>query len=513
MKKTKLLLCLLLLCCLALFAACTTEEGTPTGSDTETGDLTSGTESETEADTADPCENGHAYQSVVTDPTTIADGYTTHTCSVCGDSYVDSYVPATGSVGLAYEVNPDGTTCTITGMGTCTDTEVGIPANMDGYSVTSIGAAAFSNCRSLTSVTIGNGVMNISKQAFYGCSRLTSITIPDSVISIDNWAFGYCNSLEHITIPNRVTSIGDYAFSYCNSITSITIPQSVTDIGNAVFFGCKSLISISVEDDNSNYVSIDGNLYSKNRKILIQYAVGKATETFEILPSVTDIEYGAFVYCLNLTSVIIPNSVTSIGEGAFFGCTKLTSLTLPKSVTNIGKSAFDNCNGLMNITVEMGNPVYHSAGNCLIETESNVLLVGCQNSIIPTDGTITSIGKAAFRDCTSLTSITIPDSVISIGDYAFEGCTSLTSITISDSVTSIGSSALEGCTSLTSITFPGSVTSIGEWAFLGCSSLKNITFEGTVEQWNSVSKGTAPFDSVPAREVVCSNGTVALNKS
>ena len=83
---------------------------------------------------------------------------------------------------------------------------------------------------------------------------------------------------------------------------------------------------------------------------------------------------------------------------------------------------------MTSITVEQGNVVYHSAGNCIIVTASKTLIAGCKNSIIPNDGSVTSIGDYAFYDCGGLTSITIPDSVTSIGRSAFEDCSGLTSI-------------------------------------------------------------------------------------
>ena len=88
---------------------------------------------------------------------------------------------------------------------------------------------------------------------------------------------------------------------------------------------------------------------------------------------------------------------------------------------------------------------------------------------------VTNIGKHAFSECTSLTSITIPDSVTNIGNHAFSGCTALTSITIPDSVTNIGDIAFYKCTSLTSITIPNGVSNIGDYVFYECTSLKSIT--------------------------------------
>ena len=212
-----------------------------------------------------------------------------------------------------------------------------------------------------------------------------------------------------------VTSIGDRAFYDCDYLTSITIPNSVTSIGDR-----------------------------------------------------------AFERCSGFTSITIPNSVTSIGNYAFYWCYNLTSVTIGNSVTSIGEGAFERCSGLESIVVDAGNTKYDSRENCnaIIETESNTLIAGCKNTIIP--NSVTSIANYAFSGCYGLTSVVIPNSVTSIGDGAFAGCSGLTSVTIGNSVTSIGDYAFEGCSGLTSITIGNSVTSIGERALANCENLADV---------------------------------------
>ena len=324
-------------------------------------------------------------------------------------------------------------------------------------SVTSIDYCAFSDCTSLTNIKIPDSVTSIDGYAFYGCTSLTSIEIPNSVISIGNYAFYNSTSLTSIEIGDTVTSIGDRAFSDCTSLTKVVIGISETSFDEYVFYGCMSLTSIEVDTNNQRYKSIDGNLYSKDGKTLVQYAIGKEETSFTIPDSVTNIGDYAFASCTSLTSIEIPDSVISVGESVFNGCTSIKSVVIGDSVTSIGDSVFFGCTSLVSIEIP---------------------------------DSVTSIDGYAFYGCTSLTSIEIGDTVTSIGNYAFYGCTSITSIEIPDySVTSIGGGAFENCTSLKRIVIPNSVTKIGAYAFRGCKSLiiycKTISMPaGWDSRWN-----------------------------
>lgn len=215
-----------------------------------------------------------------------------------------------------------------------------------------------------------------------------------------------------------VTQIASSAFEHCENLTSVTIPDSVTSIGDT-----------------------------------------------------------AFNFCYLLESITIPSSVTEIGDYAFYLCTSLTSVTIPEGVTSIGEGVFSLCDDLTSLTVAEGNPVYHSAGNCIIETASKTLVAGCKASVIPADGSLTSIGEYAFFWCTNLINISIPGGVTSIGYQAFAGCENLQSVSIPSSVTSIGNYAFYGCIRLETLSIPSSITSIGKYAFNHCDNLTSVVFE------------------------------------
>ena len=158
--------------------------------------------------------------------------------------------------------------------------------------------------------------------------------------------------------------------------------------------------------------------------------------------------------------------VTDIGEDAFYNCRSLISVSIPSNITSIGKGAFANCSSLTSITVDAGNAVYDSRENCnaIIKTATNMLVSGCQNTVIP--NSVTSIGDRAFQNCGGLTSINIPSGTTYIGNDAFYGCSGLTSVVIPSGVTGIGYNAFWGCSGLTSVTcWAESAPSLGSDVF------------------------------------------------
>ena len=191
------------------------------------------------------------------------------------------------------------------------------------------------------------------------------------------------------------------------------------------------------------------------------------------ITTLTSIGDNVFRSCTSLTSITLPNSVTSIGYAVFYWCTSLTSITIPDSVTSIGGSAFYACMVLLNVIIPnifITITTLSSISLQLYQLLPSILLSNLNNLLL----NLTSIPANLFSNCTSLTSVTIPNSVISIGENAFRSCNSLTSMTIPNSVTSIGATAFYFCSGLTSLTIPDSVTSIGANAFYACGLLLNV---------------------------------------
>ena len=275
---------------------------------------------------------------------------------------------------------------------------------------------------------IVNGKVTITACKDYASGELS---IPSkiegySVTSIGDWAFECCEKLTNISIPDSVTVIGEHAFDSCLSLESITIPDSVTDIGEGAFESCKKLKGVTIPN------------------------------------SITTISFMTFAFCDSLTYVIIPEGITNIENFAFHFCYSLEKIAIPSTVKSIGEE-FSGCKNLKSITVDKNNPIYDSRNNCnaVIETATNTLLFGCQNTKIP--DSIKIIGSSAFEGCENLENITIPSGVKTISNFAFAYCTGLRGITISDSVSNI-----DYC------------------AFTYCNNLTDVYYNGTKKQWNNI---------------------------
>lgn len=148
--------------------------------------------------------------------------------------------------GLDYEINADGVTCTITGMGVCRDKNVVIPEYIDGYQVTAIGKMAFWSQIGITSVTMPNSIISIGLSAFEDCEQMKHISLSSSLESIGVHAFHNCKSLTNIYLPDSLKSISGGAFSECESLTEIVVPECVTTISAGIFRRCNNLMAVGL---------------------------------------------------------------------------------------------------------------------------------------------------------------------------------------------------------------------------------------------------------------------------
>ena len=351
---------------------------------------------------------------------------------------------------------------------------INIPQN-----VTNIGVSAFLSCKSLTSITIPSGVTSIKTATFAYCTSLKSIELPDHLVSIEGSAFAICTSLKSVVIPAEVTSVGFHAFAACTSLESVAIPMSVISVGDRAFDGCTSLKAVfakegvplelaSVPSDAAKiYYKVEDQSYLSIIKAHTGTQAG--IECIEIPKTIGGLDVRvikeeAFKNCGNIKNVILPDSITEIQNGAFQGCTALESINIPVGITSIGDYAFEDCTALKSVVIPQSvtNIGYAAFSRC-------DKLVSID---IPMG--VSMISNHTFENCISLTAINIPTSVRQIGDESFMGCTALESIDIPEGVTSVGQRAFMHCTALESAALPDSLTEIKAGAFQDCTALKSI---------------------------------------
>lgn len=299
-------------------------------------------------------------------------------------------------------------------------------------------------------------VVAIGRSAFANCTNLTEITIPNTVTSIGANAFEHCESLAGITISSSVESIGASAFNYCTSLSSVNIPATVLSIGRDPFEKCYGLTSITVDNANPYYSSADGVLFNKYKTELKCCPAGK-TGSYTVPSTVTSLAYAAFSNCTQIEDVILPDGLESIGQYAFYDCQNMESIIIPESVYSIANGAFGNCDNTLTIYCETCTDPYSWEedwngwnGGCNVNwaygawslSEDGVLTISkdinfssanyypwysIKNSIksVVVEEGVATIGYRAFRSCSNLETVTLPNTITYIHRFAFHGCSGL----------------------------------------------------------------------------------------
>ncbi len=312
-----------------------------------------------------------------------------------------------------------------------------------------------------------------------------------TVTAVGDQAFRDNYTIVSVTIPNTVTNIKSNAFRCCKNLESVVIPSSVTTIGEGPFCESNSLTAIYVDEDNANFVSIDGVVYSTDMKRLVQYPCAKSDTAFVVPNGVERIEYGSFSSCPNLKSLVLSNTVKTIRWWAICGCGKMDSIVIPISVTSIESDGIRYCKNLTIYCEAESEPTgWSSAWNYDDRPVVWGYSSGNQNNNEETPDSdftfkIIDNNSAEVTGYTGTeTAITIPQkveidgneyTVTSIGNKAFEGNDKLTAVVIPNTVTTIGDNAFSGCTELDSIVIPNSVENISSTAFVASEGTCGLT--------------------------------------
>ena len=318
-------------------------------------------------------------------PTCTAEGYQRDVCTLCGRTASETIYPATGHTvereAVSATCGKDGyvhETCAVCGEEL---SHTLLPATGHLYGETGVctgcGIPAGDPIEDFTYTLMGAGVM---------------IT-------------GYKGSNTRVVIPSHfkgapVLRIGDNAF-LSKPVETVVLPSTLVEIGKFAFEACTSL------------------------------------EEVVIPPSVRKIDQGAFAGCSALKVLYLGDGLEILESAAFAGCTSLTAVTLPAKLKTLAPGAFAHCTALTSLSVEAGNPVYKAEGNCILEKETGILLMGCVASRIPADGSVKAIAQSAFEGLTELTALHLPEGLVSIGAYAFRG-TGLIALTIPGTVEAVG---------------------------------------------------------------------------
>lgn len=363
-------------------------------------------------------------------------------------------------------------------LGTRVKTVTGFAGHIDLKSIiipataSVIGNAAFKDCTGLYEIDIPDSIQSIEDYAFAGCDRLISVNFGSGLSRIGGNAFEGCTGFTEFEIPDRVTSLGGYAFKDCsqdlklmisydllmkspqNKSGNIILKGNPSAVANSAFQNCVDLRSIVIPE---SVVEI-GSLAFSGCTSLSQITFGQ---------DVNSIGQGVFAGTL-ISSFTIPSKVMNLPARTFEGCRKLLNVDLGESITSIGDSAFENCSSLESVIIP--NSVTSIGSRAFIGTWMDEVTIGKG---------VKSIGSYAFAGL-FFKDIILPDSLEELGDAAFGSCAHLEYITLGNSLKSVPSRAFYYCGSLKALTIPTTVEAIASEAFTGCKNLSALNCEPVI---------------------------------
>lgn len=331
-------------------------------------------------------------------------------------------------------------------------------------------------------------VTRIGRSAFSYCPDLTLVEIPEGVTEIADYGFSYCRNLQNIDLPNTLISVGKSAFSGCSSFTSFHVPRNLASIEYDTFCYLSSLAYYTCSTLNKHFKAVDGVLYSKDMTMLVAYPPADSRTTFDVPSTVTHVHEYCFSGSNNLVTVIFPESLTWIGMNIFRECKGLVEVDIPDGVKYMGITVFGGCINLerVHLPASLDSIMNSTFSSCEKLTEitipRNVSYIDEQGFInvrnlktitLEPGSRLKEIGPYAFRDCISLESFDMQDSVTTIGNSCFNNCRSLRSVHMSKRLQELGAPVFWDCFSLIECEIPGGVPTIRN-AFINCTSLKRV---------------------------------------
>lgn len=208
-----------------------------------------------------------------------------------------------------------------------------------------------------TSYTVPSSVEVIGDYAFQNCKNLRTIQLHDGIISIGTSAFDDCKHLVEIELPSQLEHIGDWAFHGCDMIQSFRIPASTQSIGTYAFGSCESLANIHVDSNNVRYASREGNFYSKDYRIIYQYAIGKKQTVFALPRETRKIDFRAFSDAFKL-KYVDATSINEVADKAFYYCTALEYVSLNKKSNVSDHKVFDHTSDRLMVDYKLNGKIY-----------------------------------------------------------------------------------------------------------------------------------------------------------